>query len=259
MRTTWREGGEERQVVAPLSLIVSAFAPVDDARHALTPELVRDAGETELVLIDLGRGRNRLGGSILAQVYGAAGDVPPDVDDAQALRAFFACIRSLARDGLLLAYHDRSDGGLFATVCEMAFAGHAGVTLNLDLLAYDALALDVDGSERRPELMQGRDLDRALRALFAEELGAVVQVRAAERNGVLARLREAGLAAQVIGATRSGWSATPRPCSPRRASSCSAPGRRPASTCSACATIRTALGRSSTASSTPTTRGSPRR
>jgi phosphoribosylformylglycinamidine synthase len=200
MRTTWREGGEERQVVAPVSLIVSAFAPVDDARGALTPELVRDAGETELVLIDLGRGRNRLGGSILAQVYGAAGDVPPDVDDARALRAFFACIRSLARDGLLLAYHDRSDGGLFATVCEMAFAGHAGVTLNLDLLAYDALALDVDGSERRPELMQGRDLDRALRALFAEELGAVVQVRAAERNRVLARLREAGLAAQVIGA-----------------------------------------------------------
>jgi phosphoribosylformylglycinamidine synthase len=200
MRTTWREGGEERQVVAPLSLIVSAFAPVDDARRALTPELVRDAGETELVLIDLGRGRNRLGGSILAQVYGAAGDVPPDVDDAQALRAFFACIRSLAGDGLLLAYHDRSDGGLFATVCEMAFAGHAGVTLNLDLLAYDALALDVDGSERRPELMQGRDLDRALRALFAEELGAVVEVRAAERNRVLARLRVAGLAAQVIGA-----------------------------------------------------------
>jgi phosphoribosylformylglycinamidine synthase len=200
MRTTWRGGGDERQVVAPLSLIVSAFAPVDDARRCLTPQLVRDAGETELVLIDLGRGRNRLGGSILAQVFGEAGDVPPDVDDPQALRAFFTCIRALARDGLLLAYHDRSDGGLFAAVCEMAFAGRAGVTLNLDLLSYDALALDVDGNERRPELMRGRDLDRALRALFAEELGAVIQVCAAERNGVLARLREAGLAAQVIGA-----------------------------------------------------------
>jgi phosphoribosylformylglycinamidine synthase len=199
MRTTWRQDGEERQVVAPLSLIVSAFAPVDDARRALTPQLRPDA-DTALVLIDLGRGRNRLGGSILGQVYGQAGDAVPDVDDPQALRAFFESIQALARDGLLLAYHDRSDGGLLAAVCEMAFAGRTGVTLNLDMLSYDALALDVDGNERRPELMQGRDLDRALRALFAEELGAVVQVLAGDRDRVLAALRGAGLAAQVVGA-----------------------------------------------------------
>jgi phosphoribosylformylglycinamidine synthase len=199
MRTTWQAGGREQEVVAPVSLIVSAFGPLDDARHALTPALARDAGETELILLDLGRGRNRVGGSILGQVYGQAGDEVPDLDDPAALAMFFACVQSLNRDGLLLAYHDRSDGGLLATVCEMAFAAHVGVTINLDMLSYDALAHDVDGNERRPELMKGRDLERVLRALFAEELGAVVQVRAADRNRVLARLREAGLAAFVIG------------------------------------------------------------
>jgi phosphoribosylformylglycinamidine synthase len=199
MRTTWKQDGEDRQVVAPLSLIVSAFAPIDDARRALTPQLQPDP-DTALVLVDLGGGRNRLGGSILGQVYGQTGDVVPDVDDPRMLRAFFETVQALNRDGVLLAYHDRSDGGLLATVCEMAFAGRTGVTLNLDLLSYDALALDVDGNERRPELMQGRDLDRALRALFAEELGAVVQVRAADRDRVLVALRGAGLPAQVIGA-----------------------------------------------------------
>jgi phosphoribosylformylglycinamidine synthase len=199
MRTTWRDGDADKQVVAPLSLIVSAFAPVDDARLALTPELRRDVGDTELLLVDLGRGLNRLGGSILGQVYGQSGDTVPDVDDPRALAVFFGCIQALNREGLLLAYHDRSDGGLFATVCEMAFAGHIGVTVNLDMLSYDPLALDVDGNERRPELMQGRDLDRTLRALFAEELGAVLQVRASDRNAVLATLREAGLVAQLIG------------------------------------------------------------
>jgi phosphoribosylformylglycinamidine synthase len=200
MRTTWRDGGETREVVAPLSLIVSAFAPCADARGTLTPQLRTDRGPTDLVLIDLGRGRNRLGGSTLAQVYGQIGDRAPDLDDPAALKAFFAAIQSLAHDGLVLAYHDRSDGGLFATACEMAFAGRCGVTLNLDLLCYDPLAHDVDGNERRPELMRGRDLERALGALFAEELGALVQVRAEDRNRVIARLADAGLHAQVVGA-----------------------------------------------------------
>jgi phosphoribosylformylglycinamidine synthase len=197
MRTAWEEGGRPSEVIAPLSLIVSAFAPCEDVRRTLTPQLATNAGETELLLIDLGRGRNRLGGSILAQVYGQCGDLGPDLDEPQLLAAFFAAIQDLSREGLLLAYHDRSDGGLFATVCEMAFAARAGVTVNLDLLAYDAAAHDVDGSERKPELMLGRDLEHVLAALFAEELGAVIQVRASDRRRVLERL--ADIPTQVIG------------------------------------------------------------
>jgi phosphoribosylformylglycinamidine synthase len=200
MRTTWQERGETREVVAPLSLVVTAFAPCEDARLTLTPQLRGDRGPTDLVLVDLGRGRNRLGGSMLAQVYGQTGDRAPDLDDASELARFFAAIHALNREGLLLAYHDRSDGGLFAAACEMAFAGHCGITVNLDLLAYDPLAHDVDGNERRPELMRGRDLERALGALFAEELGALVQVESVRRDAVMKRLADAGLQAQVIGA-----------------------------------------------------------
>jgi len=166
-------------------------------RRSLTPQLASGAGESELVLVVLGRGRNRLGGSILAQAFGQCGDQAPDLDDPQLLAAFFAAMQDLNRDGLLLAYHDRSDGGLLATVCEMAFASHSGVTINLDLLAYDEAAHDVDGNERKPELMYGRDLERVLGALFAEELGAVIQIRASDRRRVFERL--AGLPAQVIG------------------------------------------------------------
>jgi phosphoribosylformylglycinamidine synthase len=200
MRTTWRADGETREVVAPLSLIVSAFASCEDARRTLTPQLRTDRGATELILVDLGRGRNRLGASILAQVYAQIGDRTPDLDDPAELKRFFGAIRALAHDGLLLAYHDRADGGLFAAACEMAFAGRCGVTLNLDLLCYDPLAHDVDGNERRPELMRGRDLERILGVLFAEELGALLQVRAEDRDAVLRQLAAARLHAQVVGA-----------------------------------------------------------
>src|SRR6202012_879538 len=115
MRTVWTEAGETRSVTAPLSLVISAFAPVADVRRALTPELRRDQGETELLLVDLGRGRDRLGGSCLAQVYGQIGDCPPDLDDPATLAGFFAGVRELADAGVVLAYHDRSDGGLFVT------------------------------------------------------------------------------------------------------------------------------------------------
>ena len=199
MRTTWNEGGTPREVVSPVSLIVSAFAPCEDVRRVLTPQLVTDAGTTDLILIDLGRGRNRLGGSMLAQVFNQFGDVAPDLDDPEEFKAFFGAIQILAGEDVILAYHDRSDGGLFASVCEMAFAGHQGVTLNLDLLAYDAEAHDVDGNERKPSLMYGRDQDRVLAALFAEELGAVIQVRSVDRNRILGRLREAGLFAFWVG------------------------------------------------------------
>ncbi|MCX8085921.1 MAG: phosphoribosylformylglycinamidine synthase [Rhodocyclaceae bacterium] len=196
MRTRWEEAGERKEVVAPLSLIVTAFAPCEDVRRTLTPQLVRDdvKGETELILIDLGAGQNRMGGSALAQVYGRMGDVPPDAD-AERLKAFFAVIQQLNRAGMILAYHDRSDGGLFATVCEMAFAGHVGVSLNLDTLCFDPLMNDVDGLERQPEMLEGRLKDRLIAALFNEELGAVIQVLRDDRPAVMHALREAGLGA----------------------------------------------------------------
>ena len=207
MRTVWQDGKDTREVVSPLSLIVSAFAPCEDARDTLTPRLRTDCGPSELMLIDLGGGRNRLGGSILAQVYERFGDRAPDLDEPEALARFFDCIQALARDGLLLAYHDRSDGGLLACACEMAFAGRTGVTINMDMLADDAAIDRDDGdlgdhgedSERWPERMHGRDLQHVLAALFSEELGAVIQIRARDRLGVLSRMKQAGLAAHWIG------------------------------------------------------------
>ncbi len=162
MRTKW-EGGE---IVAPVSLVASAFAPVTDVRATLTPELRLDLGPTELWLIDLGRGKNRLGGSALAQVYGLLGDVAPDVDDASLVKEFFGAIQKLAREGVILAYHDRSDGGLWATLLEMAFASNTG-------LACDVASLTLSASLA---------VSASLAALFAEELGAVVQIRAGDET-----------------------------------------------------------------------------
>ncbi|MCP1641718.1 phosphoribosylformylglycinamidine synthase [Pseudomonas citronellolis] len=173
MKTRWQDEGVEKSVTAPMSLIISGFAPVGDVRKTLTPQLRLDKGETDLILIDLGRGKNRLGGSILAQTYGKIGQQAPDVDDAEDLKAFFAVIQGLNADGHLLAYHDRSDGGLLASVLEMAFAGHCGLSLRLDDLA-----------SSREELNA---------ALFSEELGAVIQVREAATPEVLAQFSAAGL------------------------------------------------------------------
>jgi phosphoribosylformylglycinamidine synthase len=134
MRTRWSEAGVAKQVVAPVSLIVSAFATVADVRGTLTPQLRTDGGDTTLILVDLGQGKNRMGGSILSQVHGAFGESVPDLDSADLLKSLFDAVNELRRDGLLLAYHDRSDGGLWAAVCEMAFAGHTGLSLNVDIL-----------------------------------------------------------------------------------------------------------------------------
>jgi len=203
MKTTWKDAdsGEDKSVTSPLSLIVSAFAPVTDARRALTPQLRMDAGDTELLLIDLGAGRNRLGGSVLAQVHSQLGDEAPDLDDPARLAAFFAAIQALNASGRILAYHDRSDGGLFATLCEMAFAARAGLTIYLDNLALDPKQLDVDGHERQTDILAGNLEARVLAALFSEELGAVVQIRKSERTAVMQHLRDAGLSAfsHVIG------------------------------------------------------------
>jgi phosphoribosylformylglycinamidine synthase len=196
MQTSWL--GQE--IVAPLSLVVTAFAPVGDAGATLTPQLRTDAGDTELILVDLGRGRNRLGGSILAQVHAAIGDACPDLDDPKLLKGLFDFVQ--ANRPLILAYHDRSDGGLFVAACEMAFAGHCGVTLNLDALAFEAASDDVDAFRRGAgEQLAGRAKDLALGALFSEELGALLQVRAADRTKVMDALRAAGLGAcsHIIG------------------------------------------------------------
>ncbi len=196
MRTAWEDpdaAGAKKQVVSPLSLVVTAFAAVDDVRRTLTPVLNKDVGETELLLIDLGAGQNRLGGSVLAQVFNATGSDVPDVDEPALLAAFFKAIQQLNRDGLLLAYHDRSDGGLFAAASEMAFASRCGVTLNMDILSYDAMLHDVDGNEKRPDLLGGRSHELLVRALFNEELGALVQIRRSDRDTVMAALRAAGL------------------------------------------------------------------
>jgi phosphoribosylformylglycinamidine synthase len=174
MRTVWEADGRARAVTAPLSLIVSAFAPVEDVGRVLTPVLRTDAGETDLLLADLGGGRDRLGGSALAQVYGQLGDAAPDLEHPEDLRAFFDAVQALNASGLLLAYHDRSDGGLFVTLCEMAFAGRTGVEVDLDPLGVAPLA-----------------------ALFSEELGAVLQVRRGDLGRVTEVITRAGLAARV--------------------------------------------------------------
>jgi phosphoribosylformylglycinamidine synthase len=175
MTTTWREGHTTKSVVAPVSLIVSAFAPVADVRRTLTPVLLCDRGATALWLIDLGRGRNRLGASAVAQVYGELGAEPPDLDDAQELLRFAAALAQLKAETLVLAYHDRSDGGLFATLVEMAFAGHCGLEISLPAARGAALA-----------------------QLFAEELGAVIQVRTTDEARVAEVLAGYGFAAHAF-------------------------------------------------------------
>ncbi|HEX7417761.1 MAG TPA: phosphoribosylformylglycinamidine synthase, partial [Steroidobacteraceae bacterium] len=175
MQTRWGEAGEAKAVIAPVSLIVSAFAPVRDARRTLTAQLRRDAGDTELIAIDLGAGRNRLGGSALAQVYGQLGSQAPDVDDPAQLLQFAAALRSLKDERLILAYHDRSDGGLLVTLLEMAFAGHCGLDIELP-----------------------RERGGALEQLFSEELGAVIQVAATARQRVLELLAQHGLSAHAF-------------------------------------------------------------
>jgi phosphoribosylformylglycinamidine synthase len=202
MRTTWQDGDEAKSVISPVSLIISAFAPVPDVRKSLTPQLRLDAGETALILVDLGRGKNRLGASALAQVTQQLGDAVPDVDSAQDLKAFFGAIQQLNNDGKLLAYHDRSDGGLFATLCEMAFAGRAGVSVNLDILAMEGEhASDWGDAKNWASQVGERRNELTLRALFAEELGAVIQVRADDKGEVMNVLRsfDLGAASHIIG------------------------------------------------------------
>jgi phosphoribosylformylglycinamidine synthase len=202
MRTRWSDAdGAKREVASPTSLIVTAWAPVTDVRRALTPQLRTDLGDTTLLLVDLGEGRHRLGGSALAQVTQQLGDAVPDLADPTLLARAFATVQALSAAGRLLAVHDRSDGGLFASVCEMAFAGHCGVTLNLDMLTIDPHSADWGDFKIRPEQVAVQRNELTMKALFAEEAGVVLQVRRADRDAVLAAFREAGLSrvTHVIG------------------------------------------------------------
>ncbi len=200
MRTRWSEADEGKQVTAPVSLIVTAFATLADVRPALTPQL--QPGDTTLILIDLGAGQRRMAGSMLAQVLGQFGsrtvDRVPDLDDPAMLKALVAAINRLREQGRVLAYHDRSDGGLWATACEMAFAGHMGLSLNVDMLVTEGDGIsdsraDFGDSKNWATQVSARREELTLRALFNEELGAVIQVDTEVRNEVMQTLREFGL------------------------------------------------------------------
>ena len=208
MKTRWQDQGQTKQVTSPVSLVITAFASLADVRGTLTPQLNAE-DDTSLILIDLGQGQHRMGASILAQVLNQAGGDVPDLDDAQDLIKLVNAVNDLRQQGLLLAYHDRSDGGLWATVCEMAFAGHVGVALNIDLLVnegdgiQDSRADHGDSKNWAQQVSVRRD-ERSLQALFNEELGVVVQVRGSERDRVMQVLRQHGLSkhSHVIGKTR---------------------------------------------------------
>jgi phosphoribosylformylglycinamidine synthase len=181
MKTLWNDNGENKAVTSPISLVVTAFANTTDARRTLTPQLRTDKGETKLILIDLGHGQNRMGGSALAQVYCQIGSETPDVDNANELKNFFKAIQNLSNENKILAYHDRSDGGLFVTLCEMAFAGHCGIDIDLTNLEGDVI-----------------------NALYNEELGAVLQVKADEAHNILTKLNlTLNGAAHIIGNVQS--------------------------------------------------------
>ena len=208
MRTQWTNDGQTKKVTSPVSLVVSAFATLADVRGTLTPQLDATV-DSSLLLIDLGRGLMRMGASMLAQTLNQTGDEVPDLDHPADLVALVAGVNALRAEGRILAYHDRSDGGLWATVCEMAFAGHVGVTLNVDMLVTegdgisDSRAEHGDSKNWASQVSARRD-ELTLKALFNEELGVVLQVRTEDRSAVMQVLREHGLSrySHFIGKTR---------------------------------------------------------
>jgi phosphoribosylformylglycinamidine synthase len=209
MRTQWQEGGQTKKVTSPVSLIITAFATLADVRGTLTPQLDAREEDSTLVLIDLGRGKNRMGGSILGQVLGQSGNETPDLDDAKDLIALVNAVNALRAEGKILAYHDKGDGGLLATVAEMAFAGQLGVALNVDMLITEGDGISdsrMDSGEGKNwgQQVSGRREAQTLAALFNEELGVVLQIRTADRAAVMQTLREHGLiqCSHTIGKTR---------------------------------------------------------
>jgi phosphoribosylformylglycinamidine synthase len=213
MRTQWSHEGQAHKVVSPVSLIVTAFASLPDVRGTLTPQLNASLDDTSLILVDLGRGRQRMAGSILGQVLGQSGcpstDGVPDLDNPQDLVRLVDAVSALRAKGHVLAYHDRSDGGLLAAVAEMAFAGHVGVALNVDMLVTEGDGIsdsraDHGDAKNWAKQVSVRRHERTLKALFNEELGVILQVPTAVRSEVMQTLREHGLSqhSHVIGKTR---------------------------------------------------------
>ncbi|HSW17827.1 MAG TPA: phosphoribosylformylglycinamidine synthase, partial [Ramlibacter sp.] len=208
MRTQWKDEGVAKKVTSPVSLVITAFVTLADVRGTLTPQLAAE-GDTTLVLIDLGKGRHRMGASILAQVLEQPGGEVPDLDDAQDLVNLVNAVNALRAQGRILAYHDRSDGGLMAAVCEMAFAGHVGVSLNVDLLVTEGDGISDSRAEHGDAKnwvgqVSARREELTLKALFNEELGVVLQVPTEVRNEVMQTLREHGLSrySHFVGKTR---------------------------------------------------------
>ncbi len=211
MRTQWTDdAGAKNKVTSPVSLIISAFASIDDVRGTLTPQLNREETDTTLVFIDLAQGHKRMAGSVLAQVLNQEGQATPDLQDSKDLINLVSAINALRAQGKILAYHDKGDGGLIATVCEMAFAGNVGVALNIDMLLLEGdgitdSRMDVGDSKNWSGQVGARRDELTLQALFNEELGVVIQVKTADRNAVVQTLREHSLSkhSHFIGKTRS--------------------------------------------------------
>ena len=209
MRTQWRDNGQPHQVVSPVSLIITAFASLSDVRGTLTPQLDAQHIDTTLVLIDLGQGRMRMGGSVLGQVTDRPGHEVPDLDDPQLLIRAVDAINALRQQGRLMAYHDRSDGGLLSAAAEMAFAGHVGVALNVDMLITEGDGIqdsraDHGDSKNWSAQVSTRREELTLKALFNEELGILIQVPTEHRNEVMQVLRAHGLSqhSHFVGKTR---------------------------------------------------------
>jgi phosphoribosylformylglycinamidine synthase len=213
MRTQWDTPAGKQKVTSPVSLIITAFATLADVRGTLTPQL-NATDDSSLLLIDLGRGQNRMAASILAQTLNQSGDTVPDLDRAQDLVNLVNAVNALRAKGQILAYHDKGDGGLLATVAEMAFAGRVGVTLNVDMLVTEGdgisdSRMDVGDSKNWAGQVGARREELTLKALFNEEPGVVLQVRTAERSEVMQTLRAHGLSAcsHIVGKTRPAASA----------------------------------------------------
>ena len=209
MKTQWSVEGQTRKVTSPVSLIVSAFASLQDVRGTLTPQLNATLDDTSLILIDLSNGQSRMGGSILSQVLQQSGDHVPDLETPSNLINLVKVINSLRNQGKLLAYHDRSDGGLFCAVAEMCFAGQVGVALNLDLMVTEGDGIsdsraDHGDAKNWAQQVSARRNELTLKALFNEELGVIIQVDTQDRSDVMQALRDHGLSkhSHVIGKTR---------------------------------------------------------
>lgn len=194
MKTVWQDGEEKKSVVSPLSLIISAFAPVQDVRKTVTPEL-KNVEDSVLLFVDLGFGKARMGGSAFGQVYNNMSGDAPDLDDTDRLKAFYSVIQQLVAEDKLLAYHDRSDGGLFATLAEMAFAGRCGISADVDCLMDKFLPIHHPDFQGDPAEGLSDELynHAAIKILFNEELGAVIQIRQKDRDYVDAAFKAANL------------------------------------------------------------------